>query len=254
MIGGSCGGTERAVTVRATITRMSDSPLSTTALLDRIFWHTLSGDHARFAEGAGGARRYARGFSPIIAFEDDAHPDFAALTPFCGTDEHFYVAGWNGAAPAGWRIELEAIMLRMVWDSAASPPTELATGAQTIGAQHLAQVLALAELTRPGPFGPRTIELGDYVGWFEGDRLVAMAGERTQAGPLREVSGVCTHPDFQGQGHARRLMNTLIARQLQRGEIPFLNVLKKNTGAHQLYRRMGFVDHCETVVRVVSRS
>jgi predicted GNAT family acetyltransferase len=30
-----------------------------------------------------------------------------------------------------------------------------------------------------------------------------MAGERMQAGTLREISGVCTHPDVQGAGSRR---------------------------------------------------
>ena len=79
-----------------------------------------------------------------------------------------------------------------------------------------------------------------------------MAGERMQAGTLREVSGVCTHPDFQGKGWARRLMLQLIRRQLQRGETPFLHVMRDNVAAHRLYERMGFRDDAETVVRVVS--
>ena len=51
--------------------------------LDRIFWHALTGAHARHASGDGGARRYTAGFSPIIAFADSAAPDFAALAPHC---------------------------------------------------------------------------------------------------------------------------------------------------------------------------
>jgi ribosomal protein S18 acetylase RimI-like enzyme len=84
-----------------------------------------------------------------------------------------------------------------------------------LGAQHASQALELAKLTNPGPFGLRTIELGEYFGCFEGPRLIAMAGERMCAGPFREISGVCTHPDFQGRGLARRLMMKLIRRQMQ---------------------------------------
>ncbi len=221
-------------------------------LLDNIFWHALTGPHARYAEGAGGARRYARGFSPILGFADKAHPDFAALAPCCDPAEHFYCGGWTGAAPAGWRIDAESTMFRMVWDAAA-PAADETLPPVRLGPPHAAQVLALAQLTQPGPFGPRTIELGEYLGCFDGERLVAMAGERMQAGALREVSGVCTHPDFQGRGLARRLMLELIRRQMQRGETPFLHVMRDNDGAHRLYRRMGFRDDCETVVRVVSR-
>jgi predicted GNAT family acetyltransferase len=80
-----------------------------------------------------------------------------------------------------------------------------------------------------------------------------MAGERMRAGALREISGVCTHPDFQGRGLARRLMQLLLRRELQRGELPFLHVLRDNRAAHDLYARMGFHDHCELTVRVLSR-
>ena len=100
------------------------------ALLDRIFWHTLTGPHARFAAGA--ARRYARGFLPILAFADVRQPDFAALAPYCEAGEHFYCEGWSGAAPDGWRIDAESSMYRMVWSAAAlafdDAPTALALG------------------------------------------------------------------------------------------------------------------------------
>jgi predicted GNAT family acetyltransferase len=80
-----------------------------------------------------------------------------------------------------------------------------------------------------------------------------MAGERMAAPGLHEISGVCTHPDHQGRGVARRLMLKLIRRQLLRGETPFLHVMRANEAAHGLYLRMGFRDYCETVVRVVTR-
>lgn len=218
-------------------------------LLDNIFWHALTGAQAKFAAGAGGARRYARGFPPLLGFADLERPDFAALAPHCDAGEHFYCDGWPGATPAGWRVEAETTMFKMVWQGGQPPPTD--APARPLRAAHAPQAVELAALTRPGPFGPRTIELGDYLGVFDGERLLAMAGERTQAGPLREISGVCTHPDQQGRGLARRLMLELVRRQLQRGETPFLHVMRNNEVAHGLYRRMGFVDHCESVVRVV---
>ncbi|MBL8522624.1 MAG: GNAT family N-acetyltransferase [Betaproteobacteria bacterium] len=221
-------------------------------LLDNIFWHTLTGAQAQYATGSGNARRYSAGFSPIVAFADVERPDFDALAPHCEEGEHFYIDGWSGAAPAGWKIDVESTMFKMVWE-AEMPEADEAPESTRIGSEHLAQVLELAALTRPGPFGPRTIELGEYFGCFEGDRLMAMAGERTFAGGFREISGVCVHPDFQGRGLARRLMRKLIHRQMQRGETPFLHVMRDNVGAHQLYQRMGFVDYRESVVRVISR-
>lgn len=220
-------------------------------LLDNIAWHSLSGPQAAFATGAGGARRYAPGFSPIVGFADAERPDFEALAPHCQAGEHLYCDGWSGAAPAGWRIDADATMYKMVWDGA-NPEADAAPDTERLGPQHAAQALELALLTKPGPFGPRTLELGEYFGCFEGERLIAMAGERMVAGSLREISGVCTHPDFQGRGLARRLMLKLIRRQAMRGETPFLHVMRSNEGAHRLYRRMGFRDYRESVVRVIS--
>ena len=221
------------------------------SLLDNIPWHALSGPHAKYATGTDRARRYAPGFSPIIAFADTEHPDFDALTPYCEAGEHFYCAGWSGTAPPDWRIDGESTMFRMVWQGA-MPAADEAPDAIPLGPEHAAQALELAALTRPGPFGPRTIELGEYFGLFEGPRLLAMAGERMYAGSLREISGVCTHPDFQGRGFARRLMAKLLRRQMQRNETPFLHVMRDNSGAHRLYARMGFRNYREVVVRVIA--
>ena len=112
---------------------------------------------------------------------------------------------------------------------------------------------ALAELTRPGPFDVRTIEFGEYFGVFDGDRLLAMAGERMQDRSLREVSGICTHPDAQGRGLARRLTELVVRRELARGETPFLHVVSTNARAIGLYQRIGFTVAREVPVRIVSR-
>lgn len=221
-------------------------------LLDNIFWQALSGPHACFATGTDSARRYAPGFSPIVGFPDPRAPDFDALRPFCEPGEHFYCDGWTGPAPAGWRIEAESTMYRMVWNGSA-PAADAAPDAVPLQREHAAQAVELAKLTKPGPFGPRTIELGDYFGYFDDKgSLVAMAGERMAAPGLREISGVCVHPDFQGRGLARRLMEKLVLRQLQRGETPFLHVMRANEAAHGLYLRMGFADWRETPVRVIT--
>ena len=143
-------------------------------------------------------------------------------------------------------------MFRMVFEGSVAG-AEDAPEAVKLGPQHAAQALELATMMRPGPFGIRTIELGDYFGIFDGERLAAIAGERLHAGSFREISGVCTHPDFQGRGYARQLMNKLIRRQLARNETPFLHVMRDNARAHGLYLRMGFRDYREPVVRVISR-
>ncbi|MDR7133150.1 ribosomal protein S18 acetylase RimI-like enzyme [Lysobacter niastensis] len=222
-----------------------------THLLDNIFWHALSGPQAHFAVGTGMARRYAPGFSPIVGFANPGQPDFDALAPYCEPGERFYCDGWSGPVPDGWRIALESTMFKMIWD-APMPEVDEASDAVPLGPAHVAQAVELAILTNPGPFGPRTIELGEYFGYFDGPRLMAMAGERSCAPGLREISGVCTHPDYQGRGLARRLMTRLIRREMQRGETPFLHVMSRNSTARGMYERMGFRNYRESVVRVVT--
>jgi ribosomal protein S18 acetylase RimI-like enzyme len=221
-------------------------------LLDNIIWNSLTGPHMKFAAGAGDARRYAKGFSPMVGFRNPEHPDLAALLPFCEPGEHFYCDIWSGAAPDDWQIDQEATMFKMAWEGA-MPANDEAPDAIALRAEHAAQAVELTTLTNPGPFGLRTIEIGEYFGYFEDLRLIAMAGERMAAGSLHEVSGICTHPQFRGRGLARRLTSKLIRRQMQRGETPFLHVMSANTNARALYEKMGFRNYRETVVRVISR-
>ncbi|MBY0557615.1 MAG: GNAT family N-acetyltransferase [Burkholderiaceae bacterium] len=228
------------------------------ALLEHIFWAALTGPHAAFASGSGGARRYVAGFSPIIAFADPQQPDFDGLREVCASGEHFYCDSWQGAAPPGWQIDVESSMFRMVWDGPQPAPgsdqdADAAPQAIPLQAAHAAQALALAQLCKPGPFGLRTIELGEYWGVFEHGELIAMAGERLRAPGLCEISGVCTHPAAQGRGLASALIRKLMRRQLLRGATPFLHVMHDNP-AHQLYQRMGFRDFRHTVVRVLART
>ena len=215
-------------------------------------WNCLSGPHAKFATGHGGVRRYAPGFSPIVGFENPREPDFATLAKFCEPGDSFYTDLWDGTVPPGWRIDKDARMWKMIWD-APMPAEDAAPDAIPLRPEHASQAVELAKLTNPGPFGIRTPELGEYFGYFDGGHLIAMAGERMLAGDLQEISGVCTHPDFQGRGLARRLTLKLVHRQMQRGLHSFLHVLSHNDAARGLYEKMGYRNYLETTVRVITR-
>ena len=126
------------------------------ALLDNVTWNALSGPQAGFSAGTERVRRYAAGFSPIVGFADRAAPDLAALARFCEPGEHFYCDGWTGTPPAGWTVDVESTMFRMVWDGAL-PDRDEAPDALPIGLEQAEQAQQIAALTQPGPFGPRTI-------------------------------------------------------------------------------------------------
>lgn len=220
-------------------------------LLDNIVWHALTGPHRRFAEGTYRALKYQDEVTGLAGFPVPESPDFDALRPYCRPSERLYCLGWQGAMPGGWNLEAEAAIVKMAWD-APMPAAESAFEPVRLNPTHVDQARALAEATNPGPFGNRTIELGEYFGYFADGRLVAMAGERMQAGNLREVSAVCTHPEYQGRGLARELMLHVVRRQLQRGERPFLHVMQQNVRALRMYGKMGFRTYREMPVRVVS--
>ena len=82
--------------------------------------------------------------------------------------------------------------------------------------------------------------MGRYLGIYEGDRLIAMAGERMGMDDHQEISAVCTHPDFTGRGHAQRLVAALNNTALDKGRQPFLHVSHENARAKALYERLGY--------------
>ena len=217
-----------------------------------VIWRCMEGSQRHLTAGDHRARRYLKGFSPIVAFADPERPDFAALAAVCQPGERFYCSEWVGPVPAGWTLERDARMLVMPWAGGVAPVEDPSLDARRLGVEDVPQMCALAELTRPGPFDVRTIEFGEYFGTFAGDRLVAMAGERMQDGPLREVSGICTHPDAQGRGLAGRLTGLVVARELARAETPFLHVVSTNARAIALYERLGFTTAREVPVRIVT--
>ena len=108
--------------------------------------------------GGATAKRYAPGLSPMLGFADLQQPDFASLLPYCALGEPFYCADWSGPVPAGWQIVVEGRMLRMVWAGGPAPQDEDLPDAVPLGPEHAAQAVELAALTRPGPFGLRTLE------------------------------------------------------------------------------------------------
>jgi predicted GNAT family acetyltransferase len=115
-------------------------------------------------------------------------------------------------------------------------------------------MLALAQLTEPGPFLAHTHMMGTFHGVRVDGRLVAMAGERMRAPGFTELSGVCTHPDFRGRGFARQLSAVVAADIQARGETPFLHAWRDNHPAIALYASLGFRLRAEVDVAVLERT
>ncbi|RYY94890.1 MAG: GNAT family N-acetyltransferase [Chitinophagaceae bacterium] len=139
----------------------------------------------------------------------------------------------------GWATAAIVEGLQFVYEGAAPgmPPDARLV---PLGPEHAAEMVALAALTKPGPFDIRTIEFGNYYGVFDKGRLVAMTGQRLHPPGYAEISAVCTHPEHLGKGYAA----ALIAKQLDliraTGDTPFLHVRADNDRAIALYGRLGF--------------
>ncbi len=114
-----------------------------------------------------------------------------------------------------------------------------------------AEMLQLATLTRPGPFSLKAQALGEFFGVKQDGRLAAMAGERMKQEGFTEISGVCTHPDFQGRGLGRLLSVFMTHRVLARGETPYLHAYTTNAAAIGLYGSIGFELRTELNVTMV---
>ncbi|GLY50234.1 GNAT family N-acetyltransferase [Lentzea sp. NBRC 102530] len=215
--------------------------------LDNAPFAALTGPHAHFAESRGAAVRYPADMSPFTGLPSTPSPadwaDLAALAP------HAVVTGHE--PPPDWHVDTRLPLLQFVDDGIAAAPEPEAV---VLGAADVPEMLALASLTKPGPFLPRTVEMGTYLGIRRDGRLVAMAGERLRVPGYTEVSAVCTHPEARGQSLGTRLLLAVADGIRARGETTFLHVLASNTGAIRLYERLGFRQRLSTELLILTHT
>ncbi len=208
--------------------------------LDNPVWRSLMTQHAGLAITADGAAKYPVAVAPFAAVGESRGHATNQLMSLVDDDESVYLVGVAPEAPPGWQLEPRKPILQMVCNARApevkGPPVIRMTVDQCD------DMLALTALVFPGFFRPRTLEMGSYLGIYDGSRLAAMAGERMRLDGYQELSAVCTHPDYTGRGYARRLLALLCNSAFDRGFTPFLHVYADNTRAIGVYRRLDFVD------------
>lgn len=115
-------------------------------------------------------------------------------------------------------------------------------------------MLELMARVYPAYFRQRTIEMGRYVGVYDGVQLVAMAGLRMAPSGYREISGVCTDPRYAGRGYAGMLVYTLAKGVYANGDTPMLHMDLDNARAFRLYEALGFAHRADVAMCRVSRA
>ncbi|MFF1713201.1 GNAT family N-acetyltransferase [Streptomyces sp. NPDC058268] len=206
--------------------------------LDNPAYAALNGPHARFAERRGRVVRYPLDVSPWLGLPDAPEADdWADLAALAGPGADVPLAGVRVGLPEGWEVTFDIAGVQLVDDGVAAAPDAEAV---RLGAADVPEMLDLVRRTQPGPFLPRTVELGTYLGIRRGGALVAMAGERLRPPGWTEISAVCTDPAVRGEGLATRLVLAVADGIRARGETPFLHTAARNVGAIRLYESLGF--------------
>jgi predicted GNAT family acetyltransferase len=222
-------------------------------LLDRPIWSALTTRQAELALGDERARRYPASIVSFVSSRDESAASLDALAELVRPDESVIIVQVDDVVlPASLSAVSTAAGVQMLLTKA---PEKVADDrVQRLTTADAAEMLALADLTRPGPFSLRALRLGDFWGVRRDGRLMAMAGERMKQPGYTELSGVCSHPNVQGQGLGRLLSSFVTAQILARGDQPYLHAYATNTVAIELYKSIGFEIRTYVNVAVVRRA
>lgn len=207
--------------------------------LDNPFWTALCSRHRHIAQRVGDVARYPADYAPFLGVAESGVVAHDALHALVAPGESVYLLGVLPAfLPEGWALETQRPLAQMICHET----LEVIDGPGIIelNDEHRSDVLALTALVYPHYFRPRTMEMGRYFGLYQQGRLAAIIGERLGTDAYQEMSAICTHPDFNGRGYARRLTAMLTNDTLQRGRTPFLHVSHENSRAKMLYEQMGY--------------
>jgi ribosomal protein S18 acetylase RimI-like enzyme len=222
--------------------------------LDRPVWASLTTAHAHLAQGDGRALRYRPEINVFVASADGSDEAAAAAAALVVPGERAFMVERD---PIPELHGLVVVLRRPVVQMLFGGPLQEPGGDDAIvalGEEHADEMVALVTLQQPGPFRHDTRLMGHFFGIRREGRLAAMAGERFHFPPYVEVSGVCTHPDFGGQGLGTRLSAHVTAAILAHGERPFLHSWADNRGAIALYERLGYRVRAELNVAVFERA
>ena len=222
-------------------------------VLDNPAWNALVSGNKQLAHGTEQVKFFAADVSPFIGFEAPANQAFEALRALVPADRRLGVISRVALeTPARWQLVQQMQVYQLVLEQPVARPLGEAE-LVPLAPEHVPAMLALTRRTNPGPFFSNTAAFGHYLGIFDGEELVAMAGQRLHPAPYAEISAVCTHPDYVGRGYASHLLRYQAQRIQAAGGIPFLHVKTDNATAIKVYRALGFVVRAEMSISIVQQ-
>lgn len=220
--------------------------------LDNPVFNALISGNKNLANGNEQAKYFANDVAPFVGLKNNSDDDFRHLYELLPDDRTVvFIKHIEQEIPKNWNVLRAFKCYQMIFNKPAvyEPTAKIVD----LTNHDVPAMLSLTKLTNPGPFLERTIEFGHYRGIFDGEKLVAMAGQRIHAFNYAEISAVCTHPDYLGKGYARQLLLNQAQRIQAEGNIPYLHVLLTNERAIKVYEGIGFTIRKEMYFYVLQK-
>lgn len=217
-------------------------------LIDNPIWSSLMTTHAHLARGDSRARRYQEDINSLAGLVAPSRLAFDSLARLLERQERVVLfLDTASDLPDYMEIVYTTQLFQMICDCNDDWSNQAGYAAQNpdvkviaLGVDDTPAIAALGEVMTPMRLRPGASEIGNFIGVRDRGQLIAMAGERLRFPGYTEISGVCTHPEFEGRGLAAMLVTQMVKRIHRRGDTACLHVTADNPRAVKLYRRLKF--------------
>ncbi len=192
-----------------------------THILDNPAWNALNSANRHLALGNDRVKFFPDDISPFAGLKNYDEESFCELYDLV-PDGRVVIIPSNGQLriPEYWKVLNHVNAIQMTYNHP-EITTDVDSRIVALRKENVPEMMSLTQLTKPGPFLKRTIELGNYKGIFNAGQLIAMAGQRMHPYNYIEISAVCTHPDHTGKGYGTSLINDQVHKILPRRKYSF---------------------------------
>jgi len=213
--------------------------------LENPVWQALSSGDSLLNQGDQSIKYFSSTVSPFLGMESWEKENQLQLLQSMPAERSFSVMIQD---TINFIDQFEVIFTTPLYQMVCNkliPALQSSTKSDVLKSKDVPAMLVLTALTKPGPFLSETINFGNYIGIYDNEKLISMAGERLHPENFTEISAVCTDPEYLGKGLAAHLLSEAAIRVIEDGYTPFLHVRTDNTRAIAMYERLGFEKRTE---------